>query len=65
MVFMKNLITSRMCNCSSALILTSVLILQVERVIVLVTIALFLKNKFQNYMKGATMQLLPWKCMQV
>ena len=48
-----------MCNCSSALIFTSVLILQVERVIVLVTIALFLKNKFQNYMKGATMQLLP------
>ena len=59
MVFMKNLITSGMCNCSSALIFTSVLILQVERVIVQVTIALFLKNKFQNYMKGTTMQLLP------
>ena len=41
MVFMKNLITSGMCNCSSALIFTSVLILQVERVIVLVTITLF------------------------
>ena len=59
MVFMKNLITSGMCNCSSALIFTSVLILQVERVIVLVTIALFKKNKFQNYMKGAKMQPLP------
>ena len=59
MVLMKNLITSGMRNCSSALIFTSVLILQVERVIVLVTIALFLNNIFQNYMKGATMQLLP------
>ena len=59
MVFMKNLITSDMCNCSSALIFTYVLILQVERVIVLVTIALFKKNKFQNYMKGAKMQPLP------
>ena len=59
MVFMKNLITSGMCNCSSALIFTYVLILQVERVIVLVTIALFKKNKFQNYMKGAKMQPLP------
>ena len=59
MVFMKNLITSGMCNCSSALIFTSVLILQVGRVIVLVAIALFKKNKFLNYMKGVMMQPFP------